>query len=388
MQRQYFVWRVFFALALHGSITHFTGDSHILAETPWQRMSLFKHVEADADKSYPLAEKHGPWMIMCCTFSGEGAERQAQELVYELRSKFGYLAYVHRMDFDYSKGTVGRGLNEYGEPLKMKFQKDRIGEVAVLVGDYPAVDDPVAKRSLEKLKYIKPACLDLAKLAKAQKKDNRSLGGWRVMQQYVQEVIADKDDTKHRKGPLGHAFITSNPLLPKEYFKPKGLDSLVVKMNEPVEHSLLNCPGRYTVQVATFTGCAVVDPKQIQKLEQGAELPSQLAEAAERAHKLTVALRLKNWEAYEFHDRAASIVTVGSFDQVGSPRPDGKTEINPQIHELMKTFGADKQVGPTGAQVGQPKNVAGIPLDIQPLIVEVPRRSISADYAESRFSAR
>ena len=42
--------------------------------------------------------------------------------------------------------------------------------------------------------------------------------------------------------------------LPREYFVPKGVDDFVAKMNQGVEHSLLDCPGRYTVQVATFRG--------------------------------------------------------------------------------------------------------------------------------------
>jgi len=37
---------------------------------------------------------------------------------------------------------------------------------------------------------------------------------------------------KKRKGPLGKAFVTSNPLLPAEYFVPKGIDQFVVSMNK------------------------------------------------------------------------------------------------------------------------------------------------------------
>ena len=53
---------------------------------------------------------------------------------------------------------------------------------------------------------------------------------------------------------MRNAFITTNPLLPDEYFVPKGLDRLVLEMNEPVKYSLLDCPGKYTVKIATFTG--------------------------------------------------------------------------------------------------------------------------------------
>ena len=49
-------------------------------------------------------------------------------------------------------------------------------------------------------------------------------------------------------------FLTTNPLLPRDYFVPKGLDKFVVDMNKGVKHSLLDCKGQYSVKVATFTG--------------------------------------------------------------------------------------------------------------------------------------
>jgi hypothetical protein len=91
---------------------------------------------------------------------------------------------------------------------------------------------------------------------------------------------------------------------------------------------------------------------------------------------------MKGYEAYEFHDRYASVVTVGSFDSMGTPRPDGKTEINPQIQRIIETFRA-KQESLQGKSAGAmvPKTVVGIPLDIQPIPVQVPKRSLSAAYA-------
>ena len=65
-----------------------------------------------------------------------------------------------------------------------------------------------------------------------------------------------------------------------------------------------------------------------------------MADAALKAHVLTEALRMKGYEAYEFHGRYASIVTVGNFDSVGTPRADGKTEINPEVHKTMEIFKA------------------------------------------------
>ncbi len=99
----------------------------------------------------------------------------------------------------------------------------------------------------------------------------------------------------------------------------------MIEMNKNVPHSLLDCPGKYSVQVATFKGQVIIKQNEIEAIESGKkQLSSDLADAAMKAHQLTEALRMKGYEAYEFHDRYASIVTVGSFDSVGTPRADGR----------------------------------------------------------------
>jgi hypothetical protein len=129
----------------------------------------------------------------------------------------------------------------------------------------------------------------------------------------------------------------------------------------------------------------VIDQRIIEEIEQGKKFQSRLAEAADKAHKLTEALRAKGVQAYEFHDRFQSIVTVGSFDSVGARKPDGKIDLQPALYAIMEKYGAEKKVVPGQAapQVGQPKSEAKIPFDVQPMPVEVPRRSISADYARA-----
>jgi hypothetical protein len=185
---------------------------------------------------------------------------------------------------------------------------------------------------------------------------------------------------------MDHAFVTTNPVLPKEYFTNQGIDPLVLDMNEDVPHSLLDCPGKYTVKVATFRGAEFIKAEEIQAIENGQQIQSKLVEAAEKAHVLTEALRLKGWEAYEFHDRYSSIVTVGSFDSLGTPRPDGKTEIDPRIHTILQKFKGEQTASPAPAGVlpTRVKTLMGIPFDIQPMPVEVPRRSIAQQMASRR----
>lgn len=354
--------------------------SSLEAAPPWAKMVVFKHLEAKQSEMYPITDQNGPWLIMAATFTGEKAEDQAAELVYELRKEFKLPAYTYQKKFEYSKPVQGRGLNANGEPPLMRYQNDKdVVEIAVLVGDYMAVDDPEAQKVLKRLKYLKPKSLEV----EPGEESTQSLAALRAFQRQVKQSVLPKDSEEFKRGPMANAFVITNPLLPPEYFVPKGVDNLVVEMNQNVTHSLLDCPKRFTVKVATFSGHAVIlDKKRQEAIDRGEMPKSYLEEAAKSAHLLTEALRKRGYEAYEFHDRSSSIVTVGSFDTVGTRRDDGKIEINPTVHKIMRAFGAETQVEPgKSPKVGQARKLAGIPFDVQPVPVEVPRHMISNDYA-------
>lgn len=373
-------------LALFGCLA-----AKAVAAPPWNALIPGKQVEADPEKSYALTKQNGPWTILACSFSGPDAEKQAQELAVELRKRYKLEAYTHAMRFDFGE-TQGRGVNAYGAPRRMVPQNGRqLSEVAVMVGNYPAADDPEAQKILQKLKYTTPNCLDV----KSGKVTSQSLAGWRLIQKEALDRIGDEKKRlgqawsggeKKKLGPMGHALVTTNPLLPKEQFvASQVVDQFEIDMNKDAKYSLLDCPGKYTVQVATFKGQVSIRQDEIREIESGKRGDSALADAALKAHELTEALRMKGYEAYEFHGRYASIVTVGSFDSVGTPRADGKTEINPQIHKIMESFKAkpiNNVVGMPGGAM-QPKTLLGIAFDIQPVPVAVPQRSISAAYSRN-----
>ena len=128
---------------------------------------------------------------------------------------------------------------------------------------------------------------------------------------------------------MGNAFLASNPILPAEFFTAAGVDKLVLDMNKEVPNSLLDCPGKFTIKVATFTGSSLIDQRKIREVSQGRKMEFSLQEAAEHAHLLTNELRKLGFEAYEFHNREQSIVTVGGFNQITS-RP-GQPVDNPQV---------------------------------------------------------
>ena len=341
----------------------------------------FNRIEADPEKSYRLSEEHGPWMIMACSFSGEQAEEQARGLVYELRSRYKLPAYTYLKEFDFTEGTVGRGVDPYGVPLKMRNKRgDGTVECAVLVGDYPAVDDKKAQTTLKRLKYYDPECLRLDE----NRPTYRSLAGLR---EFYKSKLGSGNEKKER-GPMGHAFIIPNPLLPKDYFVSSGVDQFTVHINKDNKFSLLECPGKYTVQVAHFTGNVTINQKEIQAIENGnKKVTDRLDKAGENAEKLCLALREKGYEAYLLHERYASIVTVGSFNSVGTPRRDGRIEMSPEILAIIERFKATK--APEVLSNGRnplslaPKSLVGIPFDLQPIVVHAPKRSIGDDYTSS-----
>lgn len=342
-----------------------------------QRVFPPRNREAPAqDQAFKLTEEHGPWLIFCCSFSGDGAEQQARDLAQELRQRFRLPAYVHWQNYDLSKPVQGLGVNKFGGPKIMRHRQNiRFTEWAVLVGNFDSVSDPRAERTCEMLKTARPAALDIEQRGG---QSTQRFVGFRRLQRFM-----SPDEEKKAKGPMGSAFITRNPALPEQYFAPKGIDSLVVKMNRGVKYSLLENPGRITVKIATYRGQSTFNTEEGAAPIRRGNQPTKLELAAERAHQVCTALREKGVPAWEFHDRYESIVTVGSFDELEQKAANG-SQINPGILSVIQTYGPRQANLAGGVKSVQPASVEGIPLDVQPTPMEVPRRSVGADYARQQ----
>lgn len=392
------------------------------AEPRESRTALRPHT-AGAD--FALTQEQGPWLIVAASFSGEGAEEQAQALAQELHARYQLRAYLHEMSFKFGDEPPGRGLDEYGAPVRRRFRRgDEVRELAVLVGDFSSIDDPDAQKTLERIKTLQPDALNVEASRTAQSM---------AQVRRFEDAVLEKLGKARKRGPMAQAFLTRNPLLPREYFVPKGVDPFVAKMNDGVKHSLLDCPGRYTIRVATFRGKTILqasakDDHSAKSFfsRRNIDDDNPLVEAAENAHLLTEELRAHGWEAYEFHDRTESIVAIGSFAQVAQQLPDGRVLALPAVERIMRTFGAayDTPADPLSgigndainqrlveqqeqqvklqisSQQGQivpglnPKHVKIlngrgknarveriIPMDPTPQAIEVPKRSISSAYA-------
>jgi len=375
------------------------------AQPLWQRLVPRKHVAADPDVEYTLSKERGPWLILAASFSGPEAKEQAHDLILELRKEHGMPAFYYGMTFQQDETNLGRGVDHYGSRIRRRYQRgSEVREHAVLVGEFPSIDDPHARKTLRRIKQLTPAALDSGD----GESTSQSLATVRNFHNFLRKNTGDSD----RKGPMGHAFLTRNPLLPKEYFVPRGIEPVIAKLNKGLEYSLMKCPGKYSMRVATFKGrtsLKATEEELSSTRTRKATKNDPLVVAGENAHLLTVALREKGWEAYEFHDRYESYVAIGSFDQ-GETFADGRVVLkNRDAQIIYNTFGAtspenafnrpapqdqvlenrrkqqfmnmfQNQMGQV-AQGFHPKRFVGIPMDIHPQPVRVPRQSISSVYA-------
>lgn len=335
-------------------------------------------VDADPNKQYWVNDDNGPWMIMAYSFAGEEGDVDAQKLVLELRRDYGLEAYVHRQQFDPAaemKDVKMLGVDQYGNPKKAKaISGGKYYEYVVLVGEYPELDDPKCQAALKRIRTLQPKSLGGAGDSRNQVRTAREgLIG--------QAVRTTGTRVPNSIGPMYKAFATRNPKLPNDPVAQKSMDPFVKDLNAGRRYSLLSNPGKFTVTVATFRGETAYKEDEFNRLTKDRK-KSKLETAGKNAMKLVEALRAKGFEAYEFHDRFESIVTVGSFNELGKTDENGKTELTPALAKVIKTFESRKVPIPErpGELACVPQQVEGIMMDVSPQIIRVPKESVADKY--------
>ncbi len=351
-----------------------------------------------SQQSMQLDQRSGPWLVMCASFSGEDGRQQAYRLAKELREKHRLSAYVYSHEFNFSEEVASKGLgwevvdlgNERKSlrPKQMQPAGDaQFEEVAVLVGDFPSVDDSKAQRTLEEIKLLQPESIreyDIDEAANGSTLAGARLRAWRDF-----ATSRSQDPNDRSKGPLKAAFMMPNPMLPDEYFEARKVDLEVLKWKaNDQKYSLLKNPGAYTVKIATFGGDSTFELEQIEqvnaqdawrkKSRKGFD-DSKLMEGAKKATVLTAFLRNQGTEAYEFHDRHESYVCIGSFDWIVKTDENGVKQNNPAVVDtIMKYKGSMVSLPgrpPAMSSYPLPDKLvkAGIACDVQPLPVLVPK---------------
>lgn len=320
-----------------------------------------------------LTEVDGPWMILAHSFAGVDGRREAEQLADQLSSEFGLPTFIHEENFDFTgkvdsptaDGRVARYANQ-----------TRYQAFAVLAGEYNAVDDPALVKDLRRIKAAKPDVFaTTAEQSPATAEAETPLDAVRNIQKGLLARVG-----KTSPGPMRNAFATTNPMLPQEYFMTPEVDSFVMELNQPWEHNLLESPGKFTVVVATFSGLsAIADGKKDKEFTPNGD---RMVKCAMLADKMTRELREDGIEAYQFHDRHASMVTIGSFERLGANGPGGKFEYDSAIRAVMATYRAGNKIEATAKGPGlAPKHVGTIPFDVKPTPIAVPRKSKRSIYS-------
>ena len=281
-------------------------------------------IENERGKTYKLTEKHGPWMIMVASFrnireedrktAGLSAEQAAAELVFELREK-GIPAYAYSQD---SKVEKIETYDRLGRDDTRIFAAQR-DMICVLAGNYDAIDDAVAQKTLNYVKKLHPKFL-------------RNTKSGAVVR------------ASGPKGPLAGAFMTINPLRKPEDVARHRVDNETKALNSGIDHALIDVKKKYTVKIATFAGKSTTPIGNSRysgkeglferELQNGEKY--NIVRAGEDAAQLARALRQKGYAAYVYHDKFQSIVTMGAFD----------SKDDPIIQEIFKAFGAKMKADP------------------------------------------
>ena len=329
-------------------------------------------LECDRTKKYRLNERHGPWVIMCATFHpglnpdapGLTPEQAADELVYELREK-GIPAEAWVME---SQKQTLKSAGRDGSD-KTRVMAALRGGVAVMAGNFDSADDEKATRALATIKRMQPKCLT---------PDLKKSRGWTGMTASGGKFRL----TPGRKsGPLARAILTPNPLLSEEQMRDlaRRRDPLLVRLNGGQEHTLAGCPGKYSLVVAQFRGKTLMQVSGTKSADVGrrVELSDRLDDAAKQAWELCQVLRNRDRvEAYVWHDRHRSVVTVGGFD---APTDPAAARAARRFGPTAAPASVAGRTGPQPRTVTVPKNVADFRkakrvwlLEARPFLMEVP----------------
>jgi hypothetical protein len=278
----------------------------------------------------------------------EQAVKAASELVYQLRRK-GVPAYTYQQDDQVEE------IDSVDRSGRMRHKKltAQHGMIAVLAGNYQNADDKVAQQTLKFVKKFNP------KVAVE----------WKGKPIEVPLV-------------LNKAFMTRNPMLPAEELARKHRDPLIVKLNSNVDHSLFENKGKYTLIVASFYGQSMVKPAKFEQFDRMLSNKSKsraglnLDNAARESWELMTTMRNQGIEAFVYHERFRSIVTVGAF----------KSPNDPEIARHVENFRAKQKLNPETKQMALVGESIQIPgkrkgdrplkawtMDPAPQLLEVPK---------------
>lgn len=375
------------------------GSGHSAWADPPSILSMFRKKEPIPEGALELKAEHGPWLILATTLSGDGALDQATALAKELRTELRLPTYIMQRQGD--KQTLATRdrvkTDKYGNQrpyqLEIKYANSTTSTAfAVLVGEFNSTDDPRIEDALNAVRIAQP---------KALRQETAAAGEEQTSSELVQRkrsLLWSRTDRglAQKKGPMGAAFVARNPMLPDDFFQAPPIDKFVEELNREkwIKYSLLDCPGRFTVRVASFRGKEVTDFGNGAQASKMDNTSNALDKAASKAHKMVESLRSRNVEAYEFHDRFGSYVMIGSFNSLGQELESGQFQFNPGIQAILDEYCGyrvidtkDPQTGAMSKQTSL-KSENRVPFDIEGKPMAVPRPESKGIYNGSLLGGR
>lgn len=258
-------------------------------------------IDCEKGRVYKLSPKCGPWMIMVTSVALTTADKDhtpesdktasdvANQLVYQLRHK-GIPAYVYRVDDQLGNST---GVDRFGRGLKRTY-KAQHGMIGIVAGNYPSLEDKAAQQTLKLVKQFEPKVTIIGR-------DKKPMGV---------------------SMSLAKAFLARNPLMSPEEQSKIVRDPLLVKINTGVANSLVGNAGKYSLRVASFYGNSQIKPAAFKDFDLSQKINKNISleNAALESQQLCAVMRNQGYEAYVYHERFRSIVTVGSFNSKNDPQ--------------------------------------------------------------------
>jgi hypothetical protein len=317
----------------------------------------------DALMRYPLTTREGPYVIHVASFRGPEAGNYANHLAEEIRSRrYGLLAFVYEgVDQAAKKESdalrkaqldmLGGTETVPGSEEKLKLRTVRVvNEYAVFIGNFPNFEK--ASEAVKKIKqleapqsipqygvhlYNKPK--EQAATTGTENETLKSLGISAPTKSVQGERLAETQGN-----PFRQAFACRNPLLHQEVVTQRNdFDPTWIDLNAKERYSIFTCPKAWTLVVARFTPPAVTTSDfRTDVFTQGQLIQASgrgLEVASENGRKLAELLRDggRGYDAYVFHRRQDTIVTVGAFDA-----RDEKME---QAWKMLCEFTAEQKTG-------------------------------------------
>ncbi len=311
---------------------------------------------------YALTNREGPYIIHIGSFRGDESLEFATRFAEETREKHRYQTYIFSMnEADAIKEREALRQAQlkmigseklYNSDEKQKFKTVRVvKEYSVFVGSYP--DMETARIEAVKIKELPPPTsipssgVHLYKEPTTRAKADPDAGKYGIFGMRSNVQSEEGKRLKDAAGnPYRQAFVVFNPLRQKPTTtvtqqSPVPFDPIWKELNEKEKYSIFSCPKNWTIVVAKFSAPSPVQstmrPSVVQTGFNPApnDLGKGLERAAETARQIAELLRDggKGYDAYVFHTREYSIVTVGAFEHRLDPNMEQAWTILKQFAE-------------------------------------------------------